>query len=149
MVRCPTCGRRIADAAPVCPIHGAAPPPPPPAPDAGTPYVVPTPQLPAFRVRKTIGQGGFGAVFLADRVSDGETVAIKVARADNSTANESLVREADALLAVGVPHVPAVYAHGHLDDGAAYLVMEFVRAPILGNLLTELPGLMSLDEFER
>ena len=88
-------------------------------------------------------------MFLADRVSDGETVAIKVARADNSTANESLVREADALLAVGVPHVPAVYAHGHLDDGAAYLVMEFVRAPILGDLLTELPGLMSLDEFER
>ena len=83
MVRCPTCGRRIADAAPVCPVHGAAPPAPPPAPDAGTPYVVPTPQLPAFRVRKTMGQGGFGAVFLADRVPDGEPVAIKVARADN------------------------------------------------------------------
>jgi tetratricopeptide (TPR) repeat protein len=146
MIRCPTCGRRIEDAAPVCPAHGAAPPPPP-APDASTPFVVPTPELPGFEVRKTLGQGGFGAVFLAERRPGGETVAIKVARADNASASEALVREAEALSAVGPPHVPAVYAHGHLPDGAAYLVMEFVRAPVLAQRLAELPGRMEFDEF--
>ena len=149
MIRCPTCGRRIVDAAPVCPVHGAPPPAPPPAPDATTPYVVPAPELRAFRVRKTLGQGGFGAVFLADRVSDGQLVAIKVARADNVSASEALFREADALAAVGVPNVPAVYARGTLDDGSAYVVMEFVRAPILGDRLATIEGAMDLEEFAR
>jgi eukaryotic-like serine/threonine-protein kinase len=149
MIRCPSCGRRIAHAAPICPAHGAAPPAPPPPPDAGTPYIVPTPELPAFRVRKTLGQGGFGAVFLAERVPEGEPVAIKVARADNASASEALLREADALFAIGPPHVPAVYARGHLDDGSAYLVLEFVQAPVLADRLAELPGPMDLDEISR
>src|SRR6476660_216079 len=149
MNRCPTCGRRIASAAPACPVHGAPPPSPPPPPDAGTPYVVPTPELPGFRVVKTLGQGGFGAVFLAERAPAGEHVAIKVARADNASASEALLREAAALYTVGPPHVPAVYARGSLDDGAAYLVLEFVRAPVLADRLAELPGAMDIDEVGR
>ncbi len=149
MIRCPTCGRRIAVAAPRCPIHGAPPPAPPPPADAGTPYVVPTPDLPGFRVIKTLGQGGFGAVFLAERGPAGEHVAIKVARADNASASEALLREADALFTVGPPHVPAVYARGRLDDGAAYLVLEFVRAPVLADRLEELPGPMDIEEVGR
>jgi tetratricopeptide (TPR) repeat protein len=149
LIRCATCGRRIPDAAPVCPVHGARPAAPPPPADAATPHVVPTPELPTFQVRKTLGQGGFGAVFLAERAPDGQPVAIKVARADNSSASEALVREADALSAVGPPHVPAVYARGHLGDGSAYLVMELVRAPVLADRLAELPGAMELDEMAR
>ncbi|HMF41188.1 MAG TPA: protein kinase [Polyangia bacterium] len=128
-------------------MHGAPPPAPPPPPDATTPYVVPTPELDGFHVRMTLGQGGFGAVFLAERAPQGETVAIKVARADNASASEALVREADALSAVGPPHVPIVHARGRLDDGSAYLVMEFVRAPVLADRLAELPGQMEIDEF--
>src|SRR5450631_1467249 len=148
MIRCPTCGRRLRDAAPVCAEHGT-PPPVSEQPDDTTPFVVPTPNLPIFRVRRTLGQGGFGAVFLAERISDGQTVAIKVARSDNATAGESLMREAYALSAIGVPHVPAVYERGLLDDGSVYVVMEFVRAPILADRLTALSGPMSLDEFAR
>src|SRR5450432_1627428 len=146
MIRCPTCGRRLRDAAVPCPTHGAPPPAPAPAqPDDTTPFVVPTPDLPMFRVRRTLGQGGFGAVFLAERISDSQPVAIKVARSDNATAGESLMREAYALSAIGVPHVPAVYERGLLDDGSVYVVMEFVRAPILADRLTALSGPMSLD----
>ena len=107
------------------------------------------PNLPVFRVRRTLGQGGFGAVFLAERISDGQPVAIKVARADNAAAGESLMREAEALSAVGVPHVPAVYERGVLDDGSVYVVMEFVQAPLLADRLTALAGPMPLDEFAR
>lgn len=150
MIRCPSCGRRLSDAAAVCVVHGAPPPAVAAAPaDDTTPFVVPTPDLPVFRVRRTLGQGGFGAVFLAERVSDSQPVAIKVARSDNATAGESLMREAHALSAIGVPHVPAVYDRGLLEDGSVYVVMEFVRAPILADRLTALSGPMSLDEFAR
>ena len=149
MIRCPTCGRRLRDAAPVCAVHGTAAPVAEQQPDDTTPFVVPTPNLPIFRVRRTLGQGGFGAVFLAERISDGQTVAIKVARADNATAGEALMREAYALSAVGVPHVPAVYERGVLDDGSVYVVMEFVQAPLLSERLTTLSGPMSLEEFTR
>ena len=149
MIRCPMCGRRLLDAAPACPVHGTPPPAPPPPPDAGTPYVVPTPDLPGFRVIKTLGRGGFGAVFLAERAPAGEHVAIKVARADNASASEALLREAEALFTVGPPHVPAVYARGTLDDGAAYLVLEFVGAPVLADRLAELPGPMDIEEVGR
>ena len=148
MIRCPTCGRRLRDAAPVCAAHGT-PPPVAEQPDDTTPFVVPTPNLPIFRVRRTLGQGGFGAVFLAERISDGQTVAIKVARSDNAAAGESLMREAYALSAVGVPYVPAVYERGVLDDGSVYVVMEFVQAPLLAERLGVLSGPMSLDEFAR
>src|SRR5262245_2023887 len=111
MIRCPACGRRIPSSAPACAVHG------PPAlaaarAEAVPPFVVPAPVVPSFRTRKTLGQGGFGAVFLAERISDGQLVAIKVARADNASAGEALFREADALSAIGVPNVPAVFARG-------------------------------------
>jgi tetratricopeptide (TPR) repeat protein len=148
MIRCPTCGRRLRDAAPACATHGT-PPPVLEQPDDTTPFVVPTPNLPIFRVRRTLGQGGFGAVFLAERISDGQPVAIKVARSDNLAAGESLMREAYALSAVGVPHVPAVFERGVLDDGSAYVVLEFVEAPLLAERLTAPEGPMSLEEFAR
>ncbi|HXU02322.1 MAG TPA: protein kinase, partial [Polyangia bacterium] len=175
MIRCSTCGRRVVAASPVCPVHGPAPPAPAPPPDATAAHAIPTPALPGFRVRQMVGQGGFGAVFLADRfksgpskgpeppalvrgeqssppphaIRDTDLVAIKVARADIPSASEALLREAEALHAVGPPHVPAVYACGRLDDGGAYLAMEFVRAPSLAERLAELPGLMDTDEIER
>ncbi len=150
MIRCPRCGRRLRDAAVPCATHGAPPPAPVAAqPDDTTPFVVPTPDLPMFRVRRTLGQGGFGAVFLAERISDGQAVAIKVARADNIAAGESLLREAYALSAVGVPHVPAVYERGVLDDGAVYVVMEFVQAPLLAERMNGLQAPMPLDDFAR
>ena len=152
MIRCTTCGRRLNDrdgsSAAVCPAHGAQAPAPEPT-EEKVPFVVAPPDLPIFRVRKTLGQGGFGAVFLAERISDGQLVAIKVARADNASAGESLMREAYALSAIGPPHVPAVFDKGMLDDGSAYVVMEFVKAPLLTGRLTGRAEPMPLDEFAR
>ena len=79
-------------------------------------------------------------MFLAQRASDGQPVAIKVARADNAAAGEALLREADALAAVGVPHVPAVFDRGVLANGSAYVVMEFVKAEVLSERLAALDG---------
>jgi tetratricopeptide (TPR) repeat protein len=147
MIRCPSCGKRLRDGAPNCVTHGPPPPAPPAAEDAPTPFVVPNPDLPAYRVKKLLGQGGFGAVFLVERISDGHVCAIKVARADNASAGDSLVRETDALVAVGPPHVPAVYDSGRLPDGSVYVVMDFVKAPILADVMTALDGPMPIEDF--
>jgi eukaryotic-like serine/threonine-protein kinase len=150
MIRCPSCGRRLDPAAPVCPLHGAARTAlSPRSADDPTPFVVPTPDLPIFRFGRTLGQGGFGAVFLAERVSDGQQVAVKVARADNAAAGETLIREVRALSAIGAPYVPAIFERSVLDDGSVYVVMEFIRAPLLADRLAALDGPMSLDEFAR
>jgi tetratricopeptide (TPR) repeat protein len=147
MIRCPSCGKRLREGAPRCATHGAPPPAPPSTEEAPTPFVVPNPDLPGYRVKKLLGQGGFGAVFLAERASDGRLVAIKVARADNASAGDSLIREAEALAAVGEPHVPAMYESGKLPDGAVYVVMDFVKAPILADVMTALDGPMPLEDF--
>ena len=97
MIRCPSCGRRLRDAAPVCATHGT-PPPVAEQPDDTTPFVVPTPKLPVFRVRRTLGQGGFGAVFLAERISDGTAGRHQGRARRQRLAGESLMREADALV---------------------------------------------------
>ena len=143
MIRCPSCGKRLKDGAPNCVTHGAPPPAAPAAEDASTPFVVPTPELAAFRVKKLLGQGGFGAVFLAERISDGQPCAVKVARADNASAGDSARcgrGSRGAPWPLRRPHVPAVYDSGKLPNGSVYVVMDFVTAPILADVMTALDG---------
>src|SRR5262249_50292496 len=90
---------------------------------------------------------GFGTVFSATREPSGERVAIKVARLDVPVASQRLAYEADALHAIGPPHVPAVLASGTLADGAPYLVLEFLPMPTLASRLAELGRPIALDEF--
>ena len=110
---------------------------------------MPPPTLDGYVVGALLGQGGFGAAFRAERVADGAAVAIKVARADQFSASDRLLLEAEALRAIGPPSVPAVYDVGRLSDGAAYMVMEFVRAPTLAVHLTEAGGPLPADRFAR
>ncbi|MEA2698934.1 MAG: eukaryotic-like serine/threonine-protein kinase, partial [Myxococcales bacterium] len=109
--------------------------------------VVPAPALSGYATKRLLGMGGFGAVFEAVRASDGASVAIKVARADQATASERLVLEAEVLATIGPPHVPAVFSSGHFSDGAAYVVMEFIKASIMADRLAALDEPMSLAEF--
>lgn len=141
MVRCPTCGVRLRDEVPVCLAHGPLPPSGPASdPEPSSAPEVPPPHLSGFTVGGLLGRGGFGAVYRARRDSIARDVAIKVARADQFSASERLLLEASALGAIGPPFVPEVFDVGHLPDGAAYLVMEFIAAPTLAVRLTEAAG---------
>jgi tetratricopeptide (TPR) repeat protein len=130
----------------VCAAHGA-PLPAPIRAEAGTPFQVPPPSLAGYAIRSLLGQGGFGAAFRAERVSDKTSVAIKVARADQFSASQRLLLEAEALRAIGPPAVPAVYDVGRLTDAAAYMVMEFVAAPTLAAHLTDAAGPLTTECF--
>lgn len=101
---------------------------------ASSPLMVPG--FPGYRVTGVLGRGGFGTVFEAARADGEKPVAIKLARADRPDAKARLDRERTALLEVGPPHVPEVFALGELATGAPYLVMERIRErPLSARLL--------------
>lgn len=92
-----------------------------------------------FRLIEKIGQGGMGAVYRAEDVSNGTQVAIKVLRPDMMrlpTASRRLGKEARLLAQVNNPYVTNLLEVNE-DNGIHYLVMEFVAGQDLGKLLTK------------
>ena len=81
-----------------------------------------------FRVVRLLGRGGMGFVYLAEQVSLGRPVAIKVLRSDlplTAGFSERFRREALLLSSVEHPSVVRVIDYGSHGD-APCLVMEFV-----------------------
>ncbi|MFS8071588.1 MAG: serine/threonine-protein kinase, partial [Byssovorax sp.] len=104
------------------------------------------PSFPGYRVTRLLGRGGFGVVYAADPVTGGPEAAIKIARTDRPDAARRLVAAIAALIAVGPPHVPAVFEQGALADGTPFVAMEHVDAPTLADRLLIQAGPMPLTE---
>jgi serine/threonine-protein kinase len=90
-----------------------------------------------YRIVSKLGQGGMGAVFLAEHVGIGKRVAIKVLRAD-LRGKPALVRrfrrEAMAVSRLSDAHTITVFDFG-IWRGLVYLVMEYLRGEDLGDVL--------------
>jgi serine/threonine-protein kinase len=117
-------------------------------PDDGT-TLVPVPGLPPvvdgkYRVDAQIGRGGMGAVFKARDVRLDRDVAVKVVRAELLGAPDARVRfrrEAQVVARLQHPGVVAVFDYGTFADGAAYIVMEYIRGEDLRQRLRRTPVL--------
>jgi len=118
-------------------------PPPTPHPDSPKPsaddVVKPGDVLSGkFRVERVLGVGGMGIVVAATNLQLGQVVALKfMLRAalqygDNVARFE---REARAAVRLRSDHVAKVTDVGRLDDGAPYMVMEFLEGEDLDRLL--------------
>lgn len=129
MPRCPTCYRRLAPGM-VCPRDGSEVP----VRVQESPPVVPR-LVPGYEIVRLLGVGGFSNVWDARREIDEKVVALKVAHASTRLARARFTKEADALSAIGAPHVPELYDRGVLDDGRPFLVMERLDGPILADML--------------
>ena len=103
-----------------------------------------------FRVVRLLGRGGMGFVYLAEQVSLGRQVAIKVLRSDlplTAGFSERFRREALLLSSVEHPAVVHVIDYGTHGD-APCLVMEYVEGETLETVLTrEAP--LSVERVER
>src|ERR1700689_275649 len=91
-----------------------------------------------YRVEKVLGVGGMGVVVAAQHVQLDEKVAIKFLL-PTMLSNEEVVgrfaREARAAVKIKSEHVARVSDVGTLDNGAPYMIMEFLEGSDLSTWL--------------
>lgn len=88
-----------------------------------------------YRVERPLGNGGFGAVFLAEDTVIGKQVALKVPHRQN-LALEELVAEARLMAPLSHPHIVAVLTADRDEaTGVVYIVMEYVEGESLAERL--------------
>jgi serine/threonine protein kinase len=82
-----------------------------------------------YRVESVLGEGGMGVVLAAEHLVLGERVAIKLLLPEAAELDgvvQRFQREARAVSRIQSEHVARVMDVGALDDGAPYMVMEYV-----------------------
>jgi len=82
-----------------------------------------------FRLGAFLAEGSVGAVYAAERVSDGQRVAMKLLKPDYIDEDDVVARfieEARAVEHLRHPNIVEIYGHGRADDGTPFLVMELL-----------------------
>jgi serine/threonine-protein kinase len=91
-----------------------------------------------YRIQDLVGRGGMGAVYRAEHLTLGNTVAVKVLRASHG-AHPDIVRrfqrEAVAASQIRHPGIVEVTDFGRTPDGRFYLAMELVDGETLARRL--------------
>lgn len=92
---------------------------------------------------RLLAEGGMGQVYEVRHVALGRRAALKVVRPDLAREEgmaERFFTEAQAMSLVEHPALVQVFEYGQLDDGGAYIVMEFVEGQTLRELLEKRAG---------
>src|SRR5919108_2917642 len=87
-----------------------------------------------YRIESVLGEGGMGAVYLAQHVLMHKRLAVKVLHPEMTRMPEMVARfEREAMAAAHIehPNVAAATDFGKLKDGAVFLVLEFVEGKSL------------------
>lgn len=93
-----------------------------------------------YRVTALLGEGGMGAVFLAQHPVIGRKVALKVVHPQHARNLEVVgrfVNEATAISRIGHEHIVEVMDLGRTAEGDFYIVMEYLDGRPLAHLLAE------------
>jgi len=94
--------------------------------------------LDQYVVRAKLGEGGMGAVYLADQPAIGRQAVIKVIHPwlsrDQATA-QRFATEAKAAARLQNPHIVSIYNYGRMPDGTLFLAMEHLAGRTLAQLL--------------
>lgn len=90
-----------------------------------------------YKLVKPLGEGGMGAVYMAEQIGLGREVAVKVIlpeRASNDRAKKRFLREAKVTASVKHSGVVQIYDYGEAD-GVIYIAMEVLSGPTLRHLV--------------
>jgi len=96
-------------------------------------------KLGKFEIRRVLGNGAMGEVYLGVDPSIGREVAIKTilpAAAQGGDAKERFAREARAAGVLNHPNLVTIYEFGE-DQGVLYIAMEFVKGHDLDELIQQ------------
>ncbi|HKQ69746.1 MAG TPA: serine/threonine-protein kinase [Polyangiaceae bacterium] len=95
-----------------------------------------------YRIEALLGEGGMGAVYLAEHVLMHKRLAVKVLHPEMTRMPEIVARfEREAMAAAHIehPNVAAATDFGKLDDGAFFLVLEYIEGTNLRDLIAKGP----------
>jgi serine/threonine-protein kinase len=91
-----------------------------------------------YKVEHVLGEGGMGIVVLAKHLELGTRVALKVLRGRGNAGDDArFLREAQAVARLESEHVARVLDIARFDDGAPFLVMEYLRGEDLARRLRD------------
>jgi serine/threonine-protein kinase len=136
MKSCPICEKTYGDQVAVCPADGAtllaggAPP---------DPFLGRTIKG-RYAVLRKLGEGGMGAVYLAEQVSVSRKVALKVLRADFARDEDFVKRfRLEARLAASLNHrnIITVYEFDQAEDGSLFISMEYLEGRPLNEVVRQ------------
>jgi serine/threonine protein kinase/formylglycine-generating enzyme required for sulfatase activity len=94
-----------------------------------------------FRVLSRLGEGGMGAVYLAEQVGTSRQVVIKTLLPElvSSELERRFLREGRLLASLQHSSVVTVHNVGALQDGTLFIAMEYIQGVELADLMAEGP----------
>ena len=101
-----------------------------------------------YRVLRKLGEGGMGAVYLAEHSLLGRRAAVKVLQPELSQKQDIVNRffnEARAATSIADPGIVQIFDFGYHTDGSAYIVMEFLEGEPLDGRVKRLGRLAPVD----
>jgi serine/threonine-protein kinase len=101
-----------------------------------------------YRVRRKLGQGGMGAVYEVVQEEIGRQAAIKILHPEYAKDGQSIQRFFNEARAVNIIHHPGlvgIFESGRLEDGGAYIIMEYLDGQLLAQRLEKTGALPQSD----
>src|ERR1051325_11489189 len=90
-----------------------------------------------YRIIEKLGEGGMGAVYLAEDLHLARRVAIKFLTSTDHHYRARFIREARAVSALSHPNIAMVHDYGETTSDQPFIVMEYVKGKSLSDLLDE------------
>ena len=100
-----------------------------------------------YRIIEPLGEGGMGAVYVAEDITLGRRVAIKFLSSTAPEYRARFLREARAVSQLIHPNIATVFDYGETPEGKPYIVMELIQGRALSEKLLE--GSLPLPEAVR
>ena len=134
---CPVCERNYEDEMRVCGLdgtplrlHGER--------DSQTDPLIGKSIKGRYQIVRKLGEGGMGTVYLAEQVSIGRRVALKLLRGSYARDDEFSARfRREARLAASLNHrnIVTILDFDQSEDGAVFIVMEYIDGIKLGDII--------------
>jgi predicted Ser/Thr protein kinase len=91
-----------------------------------------------YKVLKKLGEGGMGTVYLAEQMSIGRKVALKLLQGNYATDDEFIARfrrEARLAASLNHPNIVTVYDFDQSDDESLFIAMEYLDGGKLSDII--------------